>query len=136
MRLPEEPERPLLINLVPMIDVIFAVLAFFILSSLYLTRSEGLPVNLPEALTSQPQTQQQITVSIQADGSVSVNRDAVTLENLVPEITALMEAEDARSSSGDTARSLVLVNADETVAHGRVVTVMDELRQIEGIQLA
>lgn len=47
MRLPEEPDLPPRINIVPMIDVIFAILVFFMVSSLSLTRSEGLPVNLP-----------------------------------------------------------------------------------------
>lgn len=42
------------INILPMIDVIFAILAFFIVSTLFLTRTEGLPVNLPEADTSTP----------------------------------------------------------------------------------
>jgi len=48
MRLPDEPEIPTAINIVPMIDVIFAILAFFIMSTLFLTRSEGLSVNLPQ----------------------------------------------------------------------------------------
>ena len=51
MRLPDEPELPAQINIVPMIDVIFAILTFFIMSTLYLHRSEGLPVNLPQAAT-------------------------------------------------------------------------------------
>jgi len=51
MRLPDEPELPTQINIVPMIDVIFAILTFFIISTLYLTRSQGLPVNLPSAKT-------------------------------------------------------------------------------------
>ncbi|MEM7594128.1 MAG: biopolymer transporter ExbD, partial [Cyanobacteria bacterium P01_A01_bin.83] len=43
MHLPEELDQPPKINILPMIDVIFAILVFFIVSSLYLTRSEGLP---------------------------------------------------------------------------------------------
>lgn len=53
MRLPEEPDLPPQINIVPMIDVIFAILTFFILSSLFLTRLEGIPVNLPKAGTAE-----------------------------------------------------------------------------------
>ncbi|MEY2914612.1 MAG: hypothetical protein RLZZ184_3921, partial [Cyanobacteriota bacterium] len=44
MRLPDEPDIPAQINIVPMIDVIFAILTFFIMSTLFLNRSEGLPV--------------------------------------------------------------------------------------------
>jgi biopolymer transport protein ExbD len=42
MRLPDEPEMAVQINIVPMIDVIFAILTFFIMSSLFLSRVEGL----------------------------------------------------------------------------------------------
>jgi len=63
MHLPEEPDLPPRINILPMIDVIFAILVFFIFSSLYLTRSEGLPVNLPRATTAEVQKTKQITVS-------------------------------------------------------------------------
>jgi biopolymer transport protein ExbD len=52
MHLPEDPETPPQINIVPMIDVIFVVLTFFILSSLFVTLSEGLPLNFPSAATS------------------------------------------------------------------------------------
>ena len=55
MRLPDEPESIPQINIVPLIDVTFAILTFFIVSSLSLSKSEGLPVNLPKASTSQVQ---------------------------------------------------------------------------------
>lgn len=42
MRLPDEPDPPLQINVVPLSDVMFALLTFFIMSTLFLTRSEGL----------------------------------------------------------------------------------------------
>ncbi|MBD0336704.1 MAG: biopolymer transporter ExbD, partial [Cyanobacteria bacterium Co-bin13] len=56
MRLPDEPESKPQVNIVPLVDVVFAVLAFFILSSLYFTQSEGLPINLPTAITGEPQS--------------------------------------------------------------------------------
>jgi biopolymer transport protein ExbD len=51
--LPEEPEDEFEPSIVPMIDVIFAILTFFIISSLFLTRSESLPVNLPKAASAE-----------------------------------------------------------------------------------
>ncbi|MGF1542594.1 MAG: ExbD/TolR family protein, partial [Pleurocapsa sp.] len=76
MRLPNEPDLPPSINIVPMIDVIFAILVFFIVSSLYLTRSEGLPVNLPRAKTAEVQQTKQITVTIDRDGKLSLDSQA------------------------------------------------------------
>ncbi|MEL6246537.1 MAG: biopolymer transporter ExbD, partial [Cyanobacteria bacterium J06627_15] len=48
MRLPPDEDSRAQINIVPMIDVVFAVLTFFILASLTLTPNQGLPVTLPE----------------------------------------------------------------------------------------
>ena len=65
MRLPDEPDLPAQINIVPMIDVIFAILTFFIVATLFLNKSEGLPVNLPKASTAKPQLSTKVTVSIE-----------------------------------------------------------------------
>jgi len=127
MRLPDESEKPAEINIVPMIDVIFSILAFFIISTLYLTRSEGLPVNLPGAVTAQSQPSTKITVTIQPDGEIALNRKPIELEALEQEVRSLVEP---------NSESLVIVNADEKVDHGRVVSVMDRLRQVEGAKLA
>jgi biopolymer transport protein ExbD len=127
MRLPDEPDIPPQINIVPMIDVIFAILTFFIVSTLSLTRSEGLPVNLPQAATSETQRQSQINVSITSEGQIALNRQPIELNNLEGAVRQLM---------GPAAESLVVVNADERVPHGRVVAVMDRLRQVQGVKLA
>jgi biopolymer transport protein ExbD len=127
MRLPDEADRPGEINIVPMIDVIFSILAFFIISTLYLTRSEGLPVNLPSASTAKSQPSTKITVTIQPDGELALNRKPIKLEALEDSVRSLVET---------NSESLVIVNADEKVDHGRVVSVMDRLRQVKGAKLA
>ena len=127
MRLPEETDLPPKINILPMIDVIFAILVFFIVSSLYLTRSEGLPVNLPRASTAEVQKTQQITVSLDEQGKLTVNSKPAEIEQLKAEIERLIAAES------DTT---VIINADRTVEHGLVVEVIDRVRQIPQVQLA
>jgi len=110
-----------------MIDVIFAILVFFIVSSLYLTRSEGLPVNLPRASTTEVQQNTQITVSLDEEAQLTVNSQPAQIEQLETEIKKLMTAESSTT---------VIINADRTVEHGQVVEVIDRLRQIPGVQLA
>ncbi len=81
MRLPDEPDIPSQINIVPMIDVIFAILTFFIMSTLFLTRQEGLPVNLPKAATSQQsQIPTRITVTVEQSGQISLNKKPTTVD--------------------------------------------------------
>jgi biopolymer transport protein ExbD len=128
MRLPDEPEASFQINIVPMIDVIFAILTFFIMSTLFLTRQEGLPVNLPQAATGQQEAAaEQITVTLDAKGQLFLNQQPITLNALAQQVGSII---------GIDKEALVIINADESVSHGRVVAVMDRLRQVPGARLA
>jgi biopolymer transport protein ExbD len=126
MNIPEDLDQPAEINIVPMIDVIFAILTFFIVATLFLTRSESLPVSLPEAETSETQQQTQIVITIEESGAIALNRNPVELSQLATEVMVL---------KGATAEAMITINADERVYHGLVVSVMDELRTLEGIRL-
>jgi biopolymer transport protein ExbD len=122
MRLPTEFEdRPPEVNVVALIDVLFAILTFFMITSLTLSRTEGLSVNLPGA-------------SIDAQGSIALNRKSILLwsgsandsANLVPQI---------KSSIVKDQPTMVVINADERVGHGVVVAIMDLVQQIPGVQI-
>ena len=123
MRIPPEPDNPPQINIVPMIDVIFAILTFFIMSTLFLSRTE----DLPKASTAKSQEQTKIVVSIGKEGNLALNKKNIQLEQLKPQIKELMR---------DNTEALVIINADEKVEHGRVVNVMDRVRQLEGAKFA
>ncbi len=127
MRLPDEPELPLQINIVPLMDVILALLTFFIMSTLFLTRSEGLPVDLPRAKSAVSQHPTKITLTLDPKGQLFLNRQPVQLEALEAQVRNLVEQKQ---------QVLVVVNADEQVTHGQVITVMDRVRQIPGAKLA
>jgi biopolymer transport protein ExbD len=126
-RVIDEPEGSPQINIVPMIDVIFAILAFFIMSTLFLTRQEGLLVNLPTAQTATPQKSSRATVTIDRQGQLFLNREAIALEQLEMALTK------QRPPGQDLT---VVLNADGAVTHDRVIAVMDELRKIPGTRLA
>lgn len=126
MRLQDEPDIPAQINIVPMIDVIFAILTFFIMSTLFLTRSEGLPVNLPKAATGQTDRPAQVTVTINKTGEIFLNQEAISLEQLEAGVRQKIEPQQ---------QLLVVLNADEGVNHGQVVAVMDKVRRVEGAKL-
>ncbi|MGI2906009.1 ExbD/TolR family protein [Tolypothrix sp. VBCCA 56010] len=128
MRLPDEPDIPAQINIVPMIDVIFAILTFFIMSTLFLTRQEGLPVNLPRASTSQQsQIPTRITITVDSQSQVSLNKKPTTIDALTEQVRGLV---------GANPEAVVIINADEGVGHGKVVAVMDKVRQVKGARLA
>lgn len=127
MRLPDEPELPTQINIVPMIDVIFAILTFFIMSSLFLSRSEGLPVNLPKSSTAKVQQKSKVVVSVKPDGSIALNQKSIQMNQLEADLRALVNPQEAL---------VVVVNADEKVDHGKVIGVMDQVRKVQGTRLA
>ncbi|MGB7413611.1 MAG: biopolymer transporter ExbD [Thermosynechococcaceae cyanobacterium] len=127
MRLPSEPEAPAQINIVPMIDVIFAILTFFIIATLFLNRSEGLPVDLPQASTAKPQLSTKVIVSIEPNGDLALNQEPIQLSGLERQIRTLADTNQ---------KVVVVINADEKAEHGQVVNVMDRIRKIEGAKLA
>jgi biopolymer transport protein ExbD len=83
-------------------------------------------VDLPKAVTGQAQDATRLTVTLNAQGQISLNQQPVALRDLKPRIQALIGTNSA----------LVIINADEQVSHGQVVAVMDQLRQISGVKLA
>ncbi|MEO0967857.1 MAG: biopolymer transporter ExbD [Cyanobacteria bacterium J06639_18] len=128
MRLPDEADVPAQINIVPMIDVIFAILTFFVMSTLFLTRSEGLPVNLPQAQTAKQNTRPaQVTLTVDKAGKVFLNKQAISLEELEAGVQKNVKPQQPL---------MVILNADEGVNHGQIVKVMDRVRRVKGARLA
>ena len=127
MRPINEAEDTFEINILPMIDVIFSILAFFIISSLFLTRSQGLPVDLPSAQTAEPKQSVQLNITIEPDGKMFLDRQPIELGNLKAALTEKINPDS---------NSVVVINADEKVEHGTVVKVMDRLRQVPGAKMA
>lgn len=98
------------------------------MSTLFLTRSEGLPVSLPKAATAQKQqVPTKITISVDEQGTVSLNRQPVLVDSVAGQLRNLI---------GANQEALVIINADEKVGHGKVVAIMDQVRQVEGAKLA
>ena len=127
MRPISEAEDTFEINILPMIDVIFSILAFFIISSLFLTRSQGLPVDLPSAQTAEPKQSVQLNITIEPDGKLFLDRQPIELENLKGALSEKIAPDS---------ESVVIINADTKVEHGTVVKVMDRLRQVPGAKMA
>ncbi len=128
MRLHYESRKAVEVNIVPLIDVMFALLTFFVMSTLFLTRSEGLPVNLPSSGTASRQKEpEKITVTINSAGQLSLNRQPTNIDALESQVRSLVGA------NPDT---LVIINADKKVEHGEVVSVMDQVRRVKGAKLA
>lgn len=113
------------IEIIPMIDTMFFLLVFFMLSSLALTRLNGLPVNLPLANNVPKQAPAELTLTIEKSGLLYVNKEPVTIEDVG---TKLLEK--AGGPNVDLTTASVIINADMDVRHGLVVKCIDEARGV------
>ena len=119
-KVPDEPE----INLVSLIDVVFCLIIFLVVTTTFDHRS-ALKVTLPEAsAVAEPQTTDPLTLLVCADGRFFVGGSEV----LKTDVHSLKEA-IARVAGDDRDRPVVL-RADARAAHQSVVTAMDALGQL------
>tara|TARA_B100000674_G_C37812296_1_gene901655 strand:- start:276 stop:677 length:402 start_codon:yes stop_codon:yes gene_type:complete len=114
------------INILPMIDVIFAILTFFIISSLYLIRLETIPLNLPRASTSSISKDEFINVSISSNEKIFLNSEEIGLKSLNLELQKINIQNNKK----------VIISGDKDVDYGRIIEVLDELRKIKNLKIA
>ena len=114
------------IDILPMIDIIFSILAFLIISSLYLTRVETVSVELPKASNSITQNKKFVNISIDKGGNLFINKKRTRLQEMKVNVVNLTNKN----------KNLVVLNADKNVSHGYVISVLDVLRSIDGLKIA
>ena len=124
--LPEKDELKTEINILPMIDVIFAILSFFIVSSLFLTKVETIPINLPNSTTAKKEDKKSINLSIDSNSRIFLNKNLVQLSNLKNEIIKLNIEKN----------SLIIIRGDKNVNYGKIVEVMDIIRSLNNVKIA
>ena len=117
------PAKKARIEIIPLIDVIFFLLATFVLFTLSLNKIQSIPVNLPQASASAAKPDEDTTVVIQRsdEGTAYWNKELITLAEITPRLVAY-------KSSTPTAR--VLVTGDERARYGNVIRVLDEVRLV------
>jgi biopolymer transport protein ExbD len=107
------------IEVVPLIDIMFFLLAAFMLVSLSMTHLQRVPINLPEASTGIPDSKTPpFQIAIDANGVTTWDEKIVTLS----EITGRLKA------AGNPAESRVLISADEESRHKQVLGVLNAVR--------
>ena len=114
------------INIVPMIDVIFAILTFFIISSLDLIRIDNIPVNLPTARTSDKVEKEPFILTIDNENNVFLGNKLINSANIVDSINELISG---------TSNNILVISADKDVSHGKVVEVLDQIRSIDNLRI-
>lgn len=106
------------IEIIPMIDVMFFLLATFMLSSLAMQNLDSLQVNLPQGKAEKLNVDKPVTLTLTGDGEIFVNRTSVTLQTLAAILGPLLK--DGQES--------VVVSADHVAPQGLVVQAMLQAR--------
>ncbi|MBM6983196.1 MAG: biopolymer transporter ExbD [Sutterella sp.] len=106
--------------IIPMIDIIFFLLVFFMMSMLNMVTQKTIPVKLPAAATASVDRTKSVPVAIKADGSIFIEDQPTTIEALGPALEA-RKTEDGKAP-------VVVLMPDRTLDVGRMVQVMDTVR--------
>ena len=114
------------IEIIPLIDIIFFLLATFIMVSLSMSKNEGMQVALPTASTSSKldeltEQEKAVTLSVNAAGDVFYNKEKITFAQLP------LRLQNLKSASKDPR---VILNSDAAAPFKNVVAVLDEVRKI------
>ncbi|MDX2108822.1 MAG: biopolymer transporter ExbD [Verrucomicrobiota bacterium] len=115
------PAKKARIEIIPLIDVIFFLLATFVLISLSMTRMEGERVKLPKSKTAEaPSLDKTVTLSVTKLGAIYWNKDVMNWDQFVLKIENLGQTEP---------KTNIMINADDGSAFGQTASVMDEVRK-------
>ncbi|CQR74460.1 Biopolymer transport protein ExbD [Sporomusa ovata DSM 2662] len=105
--------------IIPMIDIIFFLLVFFIMSTLYMVDQQTIPVNLPQAAAAQNDKPRSVAVTVTKEGRVLFDQEDIPLEMLKKRVQLEMNKQSDL---------VFILRSDKTAEYGKVVAVLDELK--------
>lgn len=123
----DTPAEEARIELVPLIDVIFCILTFFLLAALQLTRQQAINVDLPKAKTGQVQMREMLIVSIDDFGQTYIDQLPVNYQQL----DRVLKSFQSQNPAG-----LMVLYAPQNARYAKVVEVLDKLREVGGDRVA
>lgn len=112
-------------DLMPLIDVVFLLIIFFMLTTSFRTIFQGIKVDLPTTTTKQERIEQNIIITITKDNVLYLDKARVTTSKLVSLL---------KKKLGEK-KGLVMINADKLVRHGKVVGIMDLAKQAGAVRV-
>lgn len=105
--------------IIPMIDIIFFLLVFFMMNSLQTVAQKALSVQLPQAQNASNQVQMPVIITVDEVGHITMDNRPVTIDEASQVMTERIAANP---------NAAVILQADKRTAHGQVVAVMDMLK--------
>jgi len=119
MRFSAKEDTNIEVNLTPLIDVVFLLLIFFMVSTTFIY-SNSIDVNLPAAKGDETSISENIRVVLTQSGVINIDGAAFDEKDVLTQLTEMKK---------NKPESTVIIEADKNVTHGRVVFVMDASRK-------
>ncbi|MBU2703479.1 biopolymer transport protein ExbD [Sporomusaceae bacterium BoRhaA] len=112
-------KRQLKLMIIPMIDIIFFLLIFFMMSTLYMVDQQLIPVTLPQAQSAQNEKPRSIAITVTSEGKILFDKEEIPLALLQKWVkTELHKQND----------SVFILRSDKQVEYGKVIAVLDEIK--------
>ena len=118
MKLPRASKIDATINMAPLIDVVFLLLSFFMITSTYI-KTSAINVDLPKAATSDAQANREAVVTLYKSGTITLNDKTIGIEQLGKAIKDL----DIKNK-----QLVVTIRGDQGIAYGKLIEIMDIVR--------
>ena len=118
-RRPKKANQPPQLMLSPMIDMIFLLLVFFIVGTMYMSELRSIPIQLPQAKNSETLKKSSLTVSIKKDGSLFLDDIPIELEQLIKNV---------KIENENNPEFFVMIREEEEANYKTVIKLIDELR--------
>lgn len=113
--------------IIPMIDIIFFLLVFFMMSMLSMVVQKSVPINLPSSQTAKVDIQKKVPITVTADGSIYVEQTKTTIDGMIKYL---------QIEQGKGTEMTVVLRGDKAVQYGRFVQVLDTLKQMNITKIA
>ena len=117
-----DQDDDLTINILPMIDVLFAVLLFFVLSSLILTRSRTVAIERPESSMNMPMKDEAVVISLNKKGEIYINNRKTSDSSLIKELKLLKDKSQTQQ---------LLIDADKKSEYGDVFKIIEKAKSAD-----
>lgn len=108
------------LNIIPMIDIMFFLLVFFMLSTMYMVEQKTIPINLPQATSATIDNKTNFTITLKDDGSIYLEDQQTDIQTL------LMQATKEQKNNPSFA---IIIRADKDINYDKVVSFIDTLKK-------
>lgn len=113
--------------IIPMIDIIFFLLVFFMMSMLSMIVQKSVPINLPSSQTAKVDIQKKVPITVTADGSIYVEQTKTTIDGMIKYL---------QIEKGKGTEMTVVLRGDKAAQYGTFVQVLDTLKQMNITKIA